>query len=632
MMRSPSTIVAGRGTYGCQYRCWTFRGLHYKTPAFPRLVPTVAHVLLFSLPPCFIVRLFALSPGCRLMMKDRYFGLRGGWLTFWVTVACGTDMTLFGYDQGVFGGVIVTPDFLDVLNLNNNASLVGTVTALYDIGCFLGAITAFFIGDIFGRKKTILIGTTIMSIGALLQITAYGVPQMIVGRIVAGIGNGINTSTAPPWQAETSKAAWRGKLIVIELILNIAGFSLSTWVTFGFSKIKGGNPALPGHTPIAWRIPLALQFIFIVILFATVPWLPESPRWLVQKGRVEEAELVLADIEGTDIEDPYVQTELSEIKFASEYEMNNKTRVRDLLRGRTGSEGGTCALRRIFLGMGAQAMQQLSGINVTSYYLPTVLIESVGFSNSMARLLAACNSVSYLVFSLIGIPNVERWGRRKMMMYAAAGQCFCYFMITILLRYNVYYGVDTPEAKMLASASVAFFFLYYVFFGIGFQGVPWLYPAEINTLALRQKGAALGTATNWIFNFMVVEITPIGIQNLGWKFYILWTVFNGLFVPLVYFFYPETAGRTLEDLDYYFRQQPGPVVFRDKIATSSKRPVELIEKENTEVRRRSSVTPRAMSLAQAHRRYSTIPLDSDPENGIAEKYERDESKEKDITA
>lgn len=351
-----------------------------------------------------------------------------------------------------------------------------------------------------------------MAIGAILQIAAYGVPQMIVGRIVAGIGNGINTSTAPPWQAETSKAAWRGKLIVIELILNIAGFSLSTWVTYGFSHIKGytyPDPTMPlpqaGHNPICWRVPLALQFIFIIILFATVPWLPESPRWLVQKGRIEEAELILADIEGTDIEDPYVQTELSEIKHANDYEMNNKTRIRDLLRGRAGAEGGTCALRRIFLGMGAQAMQQLSGINVTSYYLPTVLIESVGFTNDKARLLAACNSVSYLVFSLIGIPNVERWGRRKMMMYAAAGQCFCYFMITILLRYNAYYGAKSELGTKLASASVAFFFLYYVFFGIGYQGVPWLYPAEINTLGLRQKGAALGTATNWIFNFMVVE-------------------------------------------------------------------------------------------------------------------------------
>lgn len=130
-------------------------------------------------------------------------------------------MTLFGYDQGVFGGVVVTGNYLDTLNLRNNSGLLGTVTAIYDIGCFVGAVLAFVVGDWLGRKKTILLGTTVMSIGAILQIAAFGVPQMIVGRIVAGIGNGLNTATAPVWQGETSKASWRGKLIVIEMVWTI---------------------------------------------------------------------------------------------------------------------------------------------------------------------------------------------------------------------------------------------------------------------------------------------------------------------------------------------------------------------------------------------------------------------------
>lgn len=433
---------------------------------------------------------------------ERYFGLRGGWLTFWITVACATDMTLFGYDQGVFGGVIVTNDFLDTLGIRDNTSLISTVTAIYDIGCLVGAIAAFVFGDFLGRKKTILIGTTIMSVGAILQFSAFSVPHMIVGRIVAGIGNGMNTATAPPWQSETSQAAWRGKLIVIELIMNIAGFSLSNWVTFGFSYVPGGA---------AWRVPLALQFIFIIILFLTVPWLPESPRWLVMKGRFDEAEVILADLENTETEDPYVQTQMSEIKFAADYEKEHAVRIRDLIRGKKGDQAGTCTTRRLILGMGAQFMQQFSGINVTSYYLPTVLIESVGFSEKMARLLAAVNSVSYLLFSTIGIPNVERWGRRKMLMYAAAGQCFCYLIITVMIHYTEKPGY--PHGTETAKASVAFFFLYYVFFGIGFQGVPWLYPAEINSLSMKNKGAALGTATNWLCNFIVVEITPIGIRS-----------------------------------------------------------------------------------------------------------------------
>lgn len=148
--------------------------------------------------------------------------------------------------------------------------------------------------------------------------------------------------------------AWRGKLIVVELILNIAGFSLSNWITYAFSFLGGA---------VAWRIPLALQFIFIIILYCTVPWLPESPRWLVQKDRIEEAELILADIEGTEIEDPYVQTELSEIKFSTAYEREHSVRIRDLIMGKKTTAQGTATLRRVFLGMGAQAMQQLSGMS-----------------------------------------------------------------------------------------------------------------------------------------------------------------------------------------------------------------------------------------------------------------------------
>ncbi|MCJ1465579.1 hypothetical protein MMC07_004198 [Pseudocyphellaria aurata] len=507
-------------------------------------------------------------------------------------------MTLFGYDQGVFGGVIVTQDFLDTLGLAGprHTGTVGTVTALYDVGCFFGAVAAFSIGERLGRKKSILVGTTVMSIGAILQISAYSTGQMIVGRIVAGLGNGLNTATAPVWQAETSKAAWRGKLVVIEMILNIAGFSLSNWITYGFSYANG---------PIAWRFPLAFQFVFIFVLFGTVPWLPESPRWLMAHGKIDEAEKILADLEATTVDDPYVITESKEIQWAVEYEKSHAVSWWNLVRGKTG-QAGTCTVRRLLLGAGTQAMQQLSGINVTSYYLPTVLIQSVGLDEKLARLLAACNSVSYLAFSLIGIPNVEKWGRRKLMMYAAAGQGFCYLFITVLLRYSE--KPDYAAKKEVASASVAFFFLYYVFFGIGWQGVPWLYPTEINSLSMRTKGAAIGTASNWAFNYMgtplqrrqsvgifetdeetVVEITPIGIQSLQWKFYIIWTVFNLAFVPVVYFLYPETSQRSLEDIDRLFRDDQSILIFRNKDAIASGRPAAYVEHHEREMRRNSSV-------------------------------------------
>ncbi|KAJ4317657.1 hypothetical protein N0V84_007257 [Fusarium piperis] len=116
-------------------------------------------------------------------------------------------------------------------------------------------------------------------------------------------------------------------------------------------------------------------------------------------------------------------------------------------------------------------------------------------------------------------------------------------------------------------------------------GVPWLYPTEINSLPMRTKGAALATGTNWMTNFIVVEITPIGIQNLGWRFWIVWTVTNAFFLPVIYFLYPETSNRKLEDLDAYFRTNPSVIVINDKDAISSKRPLKYIQQEEEDIRR-----------------------------------------------
>lgn len=138
-------------------------------------------------------------------------------------------------------------------------------------------------------------------------------------------------------------------------------------------------------------------------------------------------------------------------------------------------------------------MQQFEGINIMSYYLPTVLISSVGLDEKLARLLTAVSSVTYFFFSCAAVLLVEKWGRRGLMMLSTAGQFFAFLIITVLLRYSENEG----NGKTIASASVAFFFLYYIAFGVGMLGVPWLYPTEINSLPMRTKGAAVATGTNW---------------------------------------------------------------------------------------------------------------------------------------
>ncbi|KAF9888547.1 hypothetical protein FE257_008478 [Aspergillus nanangensis] len=527
-----------------------------------------------------------------LKARRPYLGLTGGWLTFWLTVACATDMSLFGYDQGVFGGVVVTDDFLEVHNLvgPTKTTTLSTVTAIYDIGCFFGAVMAFTIGENLGRKKAIMLGTTIMAIGTIIQMTSYSLPQIIVGRIVLGsvlppkfpspsadfkltsnyrVGNGLNTSTAPIWQTETASPQWRGKLVILDMMMNIAGYALVNWINYGLS-FHGGA--------IAWRFPIAFQFVFFFVLWGTVPWLPESPRWLMAHQRETEAMEVLSCLEAKPADDPYITTMRNEIEFSVRYERENSTRWRDLL-SRKKSQHDTKTLRRLLLGAGTQFIQQFEGINGLGYYFPLVLINSVGLSNEMARLLAACSATSYFLFSLVGVPLVEKVGRRGLMLISTLGQFVCYLIITVLLSY----AESSADGTKYASASIAFFFMYFILFGIGMLGVPWLYPTEINSLQMRTKGAAVATATNWLSNFVIVEITPIGIQNLGWRFYIIWTVLNAAFMPVIYLLYPETANRNLEDMDAYYRSNPPLLVIGDPDATSAKRPLKYIQHEDEEI-------------------------------------------------
>ncbi|KAJ5234068.1 uncharacterized protein N7469_005834 [Penicillium citrinum] len=485
--------------------------------------------------------------------------------------ACATDMTLFGYDQGVFSGVVITQDFLEIHDLvgPTKTKILSTVTAIYDVGCFLGAIFAFTIGEKLGRKKTILVGTTIMAVGAILQAASFSLAQMFVGRIVSGIGNGVNTATAPVWQTETSQIKWRGKLVILEMMMNIAGYAFVNWVNYGLSFAGGA---------IAWRLPLALQFIFLVILWSTTPWLPESPRWLMAHEKEEEAVEVISCLEAKSPDDPFVIAQRNEISFTIHYERENSVRWRDLLKKRPND---TNTLRRLLLGAGTQFMQQFGGINIMSYYLPTVLKSSVGFTDEMARLLTACNAISYFFFSGLAVLLVERMGRRGLMLLSTFGQFVCFLVITILLRYASVY----PDNDSYGAASVAFIFLFHASFGVGMLGVPWLYPTEINSLPMRTKGAAIATGTDWITNFIIVEITPIGIQNIGWRFWIVWTVTNLLFLPILYFFYPETANRSLEDIDAYYRTKPSLIVVGNRDAICRSRPQKYIDHEQYEIQK-----------------------------------------------
>jgi MFS family permease len=227
----------------------------------------------------------------------------------------------------------------------------------------------------------------------------------------------------------------------------------------------------------------------------------------------------------------------------------------------------------------------------------------------MARLIAALASVAYLFASLIAAPMVERFGRRIMMLVSTLIQLVCFILVTVLLYYTEKPGY--PFQTEVAKATVVWFFIYYIGFALGMLGIPWLYPTEINSLPMRTKGAAAATMTDWITNFLVVEVTPIGIRNLGWKFYIVWAVVNAVALPVIWAFFPETANRTLEDLDAYYRENPPLLVIKDRDATSVRRPKKFAIPQSRDIEEAAAVA--GLSRRSVHGDVAKNEISSEPE-------------------
>ncbi|BCS27323.1 sugar porter family MFS transporter [Aspergillus puulaauensis] len=479
-------------------------------------------------------------------MPRSYLGLQGDKLQIAIGLIAGMDFLLFGYDQGVTGGLLTLQSFikyfptiatngdyynsLSAAEQSTQSTRQGIVVAAYNLGCFAGSIPTIWVGNYLGRRRTIFLGSFIMVIGALLQCTAYHLPQFIVGRLVTGFGNGMNTSTVPTWQSECCKANKRGQLVMIEGAMITCGITISYWIDFGL--------LFTDPSEVSWRFPLAFQIFFAGIILAFVMFLPESPRWLVLKGREDEAREVLGALIGDGPDSHFIQTEFTAIK-ATVLEMASGS-FKDMF---TFTEDRH--FHRTVLAYVNQMFQQISGINLITYYIPVVLENQLGMSLEKSRLIAACNGTEYFIASWVAVFTIERFGRRTLMLFGAAGMS----VSMAILAGTASAGTDSANI-----ACIVFLFVFNTFFAIGWLGMTWLYPAEIVPLKIRAPANALATSSNWIFNFMVVMITPVAFANIGYQTYIIFAVINAAIFPVVYFFYPETAYRSLEEMDRIFRK------------------------------------------------------------------------------
>ncbi|PKS09830.1 hypothetical protein jhhlp_004453 [Lomentospora prolificans] len=501
------------------------------------------------------------------------FGLderfRGTTLIVLITLVNATSMSWFGYDQGVFSGVLISKDFKKWFPETNKANISGITSSCFALGAFFGAIFAFTLGDKLGRRKTIAVGLSTNFIGAVLQIVSWHFPQMIVGRVINGFGMGVSSSTCPVFQAECSKPRVRGKLVVVGSLCNTGAFMLANWMNYGLFFHSG---------PLQWRFPLGFQLIFPIVVASALLCVPESPRWLMLRDRHDEARKVIARLHGTDTEldHPDVAAEFLSIQGTIELERKDRVPVMDVLRCRDQTQ----TFRRLLLSCGTQFMQQFSGVNALGYYLPTLLQQSVGYDEQMSRLLTGVNGTIYLFAAFCCLLLIDNFGRRKMMLYGSATMGSCYLIASLCLRAA---QNDESKKQLYGRVVTAMFFLYYFFYGTSFAKVAWVYNSEINSIGWRVRGAAAATATNWMGGFIVTQFTKVGVDNLKWGFYLIFAIICWVYFPVVFCLYPETTRRTLEDMDQIFIQNPSIFVFGKPDLTNRERPKAFIDAEERRI-------------------------------------------------
>ncbi|KAI1179482.1 putative MFS monosaccharide transporter [Nemania sp. FL0916] len=452
-------------------------------------------------------------------------GFTGKALIYFTSIFVSLGVFLFGYDQGVMSGIITGPYFRNYFNHPSKAE-IGTMVAILEIGAFISSLVVGRVGDIIGRRKTILYGSMIFFVGGALQTSATNMPMMMLGRIIAGLGVGSLSTIVPVYQSEISPPHNRGKLACIEFSGNIIGYTTSIWVDYFCGYIE---------SDLSWRIPLLMQCVMGALLGLGSLIIVESPRWLLDNDHDEEGIVVIANLYGEgDIHNTRARDEYREIKM--------NVLLQRMEGERSYGEMFRRYKTRVFIAMSAQALAQLNGINVISYYAPYVF-ESAGWTGHDAIKMTGINGITYLLSTIPPWYIVDRWGRRVILLTGAIAMAISLSLVSYFIRLDI---ASTPTLV------VVFVMIYNAAFGYSWGPIPWLYPPEILPLSIRSKGASLSTASNWAFNWLVGEMTPILQEWIKWRLYLLHAFFCVVSFVVVYFIYPETCGVRLEDMDSLF--------------------------------------------------------------------------------
>ncbi|KAF7585044.1 putative lactose permease [Clavispora lusitaniae] len=462
------------------------------------------------------------------------------WLTFMIFLITLTS-TNNGYDGSMLNGLQSLEHWQKTMG-HPTGKRLGHLSN----GATFGGIAALpiipYLSDHYGRKKLVIVGQTLAVVGGILQGASTGYGFFLGARILLGFGTMVAVVPSPPLISEISYPTHRATCTFAYNICWYLGAIIASWVTFGTRTIKG---------KASWSIPSYLQVAMPAFQLALFWLVPESPRYLVAQGRVDEAKRIIAKYHTGDSKDPrdmaLVDFEVTEIQCALEAEkLNTNASYSDFITKKS-------FRRRLFLVSFIPVMMQLSGNGLVSYYLVKVLI-SIGIKSTKKQLeINGCLMIYNFVICASLASTVRWFKRRTLFLSCCAGMLLTYVIWTILSALN---QERDFKDKSLANGVLAMIFLYYLFYDIGNNGLPYLYLTEVLPYSHRTKG--INIMQFWIAGILIYNgyVNPIAMDAIEWKYYIVYCCVLAGELIIVYFTFPETSGYTLEEVAQVFGDEP----------------------------------------------------------------------------
>ncbi|KAG9896822.1 putative transporter, partial [Aureobasidium melanogenum] len=444
---------------------------------------------------------------------------------------------LYGYDTGTISGIQEMPYWIKQFDDPAAHGKISLIVSILSVGTFVGALAAGLIADWTGRKWGIIICAAIpFNLGVILQVASTEQSMFIAGRFFAGLGVGLVSVQIPMYQAETLPKWIRGFIIGSYQLCITIGLLVASLVNYATKNRNDSG---------SYRIPLAIQFAWSLILCFGMLMLPETPRFLIKKNKPEKARKSLHFLRRLPADHPAITAELAEITANYEYELSLGTAsYLECFKGNTG--------KRTFTGIALQSLQQLVGVNFIFYYGTSYFSRNAPADPSVqwlpsAFILSVITNVINVVSTFPGLWAIDRFGRRPVLLVGALGMGISQYIVAAA-------GVATsPTDYTSACAQFAFICIYIFFFASTFGPAAWVVTGEIFPLKVRAKCLSLTTAANWFFNWLLAFITPylteVQYANLGPNIFWIWGGFCWIAVVFVWSFIYETKDLSLEEVN-----------------------------------------------------------------------------------